>query len=77
MQFNPDFIRCAAYLKNLQDECDHLFGLIDNLLELQQLETQEQPNEPLIMPLQDWISHVVEPFQARSQESRPVAANRV
>ena len=66
-QLNPDFTRCAAYLKILQDECDQLGVLIDNLLEFQQLEAGEQPIEPTPISLQDWIPYILEPFQARAQ----------
>ncbi|MDJ0708392.1 MAG: ATP-binding protein [Leptolyngbyaceae cyanobacterium MO_188.B28] len=70
LPLNSDFMTCASYLKILQDECEQLAVLIDDLLELQRIEAEKQPIDLAPIPLQSWIPEVMAPFQVRAQERR-------
>ena len=66
-QLNANFTRCFSYLQILKDECEREIELVNNLLDLQQIETGDQPPEQIAIHLQDWIPNVVEPFEARTR----------
>ncbi|BDI14247.1 hypothetical protein ANSO36C_00490 [Nostoc cf. commune SO-36] len=56
------------YLELMESECDRELGLINNLLDLQRLESSSYPIVPDALLLQQWLSWVIEPFQIRVQE---------
>lgn len=57
----------AIYLDLLNDECERELKLIDDLLDLQQLNVAAQDLDKTLINLQDWIPHVVEPFEYQAQ----------
>ena len=57
------------YLEMLEIECDREMALINDLLDLQRLESQSRPTlTPDVLLLEQWIPWVIEPFQIRVQE---------
>lgn len=65
--------RREQYLQILQAECNREITLINELLDLQRLETASYPllmNEAV--NLQEWLPIVIEPFQARMQENHQI-----
>lgn len=58
----------AIYLDLLNDECERELKLIDDLLDLQQLNVAAQDLDKTLINLQDWIPHVVEPFEYQAQK---------
>ncbi|MDF5711060.1 MAG: response regulator [Nostoc sp. S4] len=57
------------YLELMDDECDRQLELINNLLDLQRLESSSYPIiTPDALLLQQWLPWVIEPFQIRIQE---------
>ena len=59
--------RRKQYLQILQTECDREISLIDDLLNLQRLESGGDSSDRSAVPLQDWLSAIVEPFIYRTQ----------
>ncbi len=59
--------KLSKYLQILKDECNREISLINDLLNLQQLDTEFQPSELQVIHLQHWIPQVVKPFQSRAQ----------
>lgn len=69
----PTAERSQLYLNILQNECNREIELINDVLDMQRLESASYPlllNENII--LKDWIPNVVEPFQARMQENQQI-----
>ena len=67
----PTAERSQLYLNILQNECNREIELINDVLDMQRLETASYPlllNENII--LKDWLPNVVEPFQGRMQENQ-------
>lgn len=63
--------RSQLYLNILQNECNREIELINDVLDLQRLESASYPlllNENII--IKDWLPGVVEPFRARMQENQ-------
>ncbi len=61
--------RRSLYMEILEQECQREIQLINDLLDLQQIES----NKPLVLRpimLQNWIPQVISPFINRSQESQ-------
>jgi len=58
--------RSQQYLDILQAECTREANLINDLLDLQRLESEHYPVEAKTIALQDWIPNVVSPFLTRS-----------
>ncbi|MBD2211824.1 response regulator [Nostoc linckia FACHB-104] len=57
------------YLEIIKAECDREMELINDLLDLQRLETSSYlPLAPDVLVLEQWLPLVIEPFQARVQE---------
>lgn len=54
------------YLKILQDECQREIGLINDLLDLQRLETNHTTLNIEPISLDDWLVKVVKPFEGRA-----------
>lgn len=64
----PDAARQERYLKILQTECEREADLVNNLLDLQRLESAAYPamlNRAI--RLQDWLPNVIAPFRVRAQ----------
>ncbi|GAB4278718.1 MAG: hypothetical protein Fur0025_05440 [Oscillatoriaceae cyanobacterium] len=62
--------KISTYFKILQDECDREIALIGDLLDLQRLDAGAFPLESIPLDLYQWIPHIVEPFQQRSQSQQ-------
>src|SRR6478672_1888192 len=60
--------KIAHYLQILQLECDREISLINELLDLQRLESDAQAWVAEPVQLQTWLPHLVEPFQTRTQQ---------
>jgi PAS domain S-box-containing protein len=58
------------YFQILKDECDREMSLINDLLDLQRLDAETQPIEQTEIHLQDWIPHVIEPFEQRAENQQ-------
>jgi two-component system, sensor histidine kinase and response regulator len=63
----PTKERLQRYLEVLQAESNRELELIDDLLDLQRLETDTHPANIETIKLQDWILAIAEPFQVRIQ----------
>ncbi len=62
----------ARYLQILQDECEREINLLNDLLNLQRLDTGLHPLVLETIQLQDLILQVVEPFQERVQSRQQI-----
>ncbi|MFE1747263.1 GAF domain-containing protein [Coleofasciculus sp. H7-2] len=60
------------YFELLNDECNREMNLINDLLQLQQLNAGAHPLEKTSIHLQDWIPHIVEPFEQRTQKYQQI-----
>jgi signal transduction histidine kinase len=60
--------RHSNYLQILESECEREIGLINNVLDLQKLETGNISLELQSIDLVDWLPTVVETFQCRARE---------
>lgn len=56
-----------VYMQILQDECDREMSLINDLLDLQRLETGNKTVEVKAIDLADWLPAVIQPFINRAQ----------
>ncbi len=65
---NPDSAPCktARYLQILQDECEREINLLNDLLDLQRLDSGIQPLSLDTILTSDWLVWIAEPFQART-----------
>jgi len=54
--------RVNRYFQILHDECDREIGLLNDLLDVQHLDAGTPPLDLAVIPLQDWIPHIVESF---------------
>ncbi|MBD2647228.1 hybrid sensor histidine kinase/response regulator [Nostoc foliaceum] len=69
IQLSPGTEEAQRYLQLMDSECDRELGLINDLLDLQRLESSSYPViTPDALVLQQWILWVIEPFQIRVQE---------
>jgi PAS domain S-box-containing protein len=62
--------KSQLYLEILQNECNREIQLINELLDLQRLETSSYPhllNEAV--NLKDWLPSIIEPFRVRAEEN--------
>jgi signal transduction histidine kinase len=60
--------RHSNYLQILESECEREIGLINNVLDLQRLETGNISLELQSIDLVDWLPTVVETFQSRARQ---------
>jgi signal transduction histidine kinase len=60
--------RHSNYLQILESECEREIGLINNVLDLQKLETGNISLELQSIDLVDWLPTVVETFQCRARQ---------
>lgn len=58
--------KATHYLKILQDECQREIGLINDLLDLQRLETNHTTLTIEPINLDDWLVKVIKPFEGRA-----------
>lgn len=65
---NPDVQALQRYMDILSSQCDQELFLINDLLDLQRLNTAAYDLEPTSIPLLTWIPHIVESFQERAHE---------
>ncbi|MBD1903207.1 GAF domain-containing protein [Trichocoleus sp. DQ-A3] len=61
-----------CYFELLNNECDREINLINDLLHLQQLNAEAHPLEKTAIHLQDWIPHIVEPFEQRTHKHKQI-----
>jgi hypothetical protein len=59
--------RIVRYLEILRDQCNQELELVNDLLDLQRLNTEAQPLELTPIQLQNWIPHIVEVYQERAR----------
>lgn len=59
--------KVIQYFKVLQDECDRELALVEDLLSLQSIEAGTYTPQPTLINLQDFIPHLVEQFESRTQ----------
>jgi signal transduction histidine kinase/DNA-binding response OmpR family regulator len=59
--------RIVQYFKILQDECAREISLIQDLLDLQHLEAGARPLEVSTLEFTEWLLHVLEPYELRTQ----------
>ncbi|MDX2271537.1 MAG: response regulator [Cyanobacteriota bacterium] len=62
-----DAAKITRYLQILQEECEREIRLINDLLDLQRLEANPDPQQFQQMDLQSWIPTVIKPFYDRAQ----------
>lgn len=68
-QDNPDNT-VVQYFKVLQEECDRELALVEDLLSLQHIEAGTYTTQPVPIALQDFLPHLIEPFEARAQNQQ-------
>ncbi|MCC5647161.1 response regulator [Nostoc sp. CHAB 5824] len=69
IQLSPGTEQAQRYLELMEGECDRELGLINDLLDLQRLESSSYPViTPDALVLQQWLPWVIEPFQIRVQQ---------
>lgn len=61
-------VRAARYLDILREQCNQELVLVNDLLDLQRLNTSTYPLTPTSIDLQHWIPHLTEHFQERLQQ---------
>jgi signal transduction histidine kinase len=69
LQLSTNTEEAQRYLQLMEGECDRELGLINDLLDLQRLETSSYPvisSDALL--LQQWLAWVIEPFEIRVQQ---------
>ena len=59
--------RRSHYLKILDNECTREAELINDLLDLQRLESGAQVTDPQLICIQDWLPPIIEPFYKRAE----------
>ncbi|MGA9379044.1 MAG: response regulator, partial [Phormidium sp.] len=59
--------KILQYLTVLQEECDQELNLVEDLLNLQHLEAGTYYQQLSTINLRDWILHVIEPYEIRTQ----------
>jgi signal transduction histidine kinase/DNA-binding response OmpR family regulator len=60
----------AQYLAVLQSECDRELNLIEDILNLQYLQAGTYPQQLTRINLNDWIAHILEPFEIHFQNQQ-------
>ena len=64
---NPSLKKGLTYLQVIQSESDREIELINDLLDLQRLETGNQPINLTFIYLEEWIIDLMQPFQERAR----------
>jgi PAS domain S-box-containing protein len=60
--------KVARYFQILQSECQREINLINNLLDLSRLDTEQLSPQKVTVDLSSWLTAIVQPFLARAQE---------
>ena len=60
--------KSRAYYDILERECDREIALINNLLDLQRLDSQARPLTSEVITLDQWLPRVVAPFRERTNQ---------
>lgn len=60
----------GRYLNILNHECDEELALVNDLLELRSLEANPAPLEMNTVQVADWLPHLLEGFQERTQQQQ-------
>jgi PAS domain S-box-containing protein len=60
----------ARYLNILQDQCNQELNLVNDLLDMRSLDASAYPLKLTPIQLQNWISNLIESFQARFQQQQ-------
>ncbi|QHG19679.1 response regulator [Nostoc sp. ATCC 53789] len=69
IQLSTDTEEAQRYLELMEGECDRELGLINDLLDLQRLESSSYPViTPDALLLQQFLTWIIEPFQIRVQQ---------
>lgn len=69
--------RLSLYLNILQEQCDRELQLVNELLEMQRLESGNVAPEWKPVPLSEWLAQVVEPYQERAEQREQIFRLRV
>jgi PAS domain S-box-containing protein len=70
LKTSPNQEKRQRYIEILQAECNREIELINELLDLQRLETAAYPNlVQEAVNLKEWLPEIVEPFSVRAQEN--------
>jgi signal transduction histidine kinase/CheY-like chemotaxis protein len=65
---NASYLKGCTYFQIIQMECDREIELINDLLDLQRLESGERPDSLVFIELDHWLFYFIQPFQERTQE---------
>lgn len=57
----------TRYLKILEDQCNQELMLVNDLLDMRAIDADACPLDLTLIQLQNWIPHIVESFEARTQ----------
>ncbi len=60
------------YIQILDTECTRELELINELLDLQRLDANDQPWEPVAIDLSSWFSYIINPFEERAQTHQQI-----
>ena len=64
--YAPQTKRLSLYLNILQEQCNRELQLVNELLEMQRLESRNVLPEWKTVPLLEWLAQVLEPYQERA-----------
>ncbi|MBD3886478.1 GAF domain-containing sensor histidine kinase [Phormidium tenue FACHB-886] len=67
---NSAYSNMPIHLKILQSECEQSITLINDLLDLQRLESDKQPLPLDAIDLKDWLIDLLQPFKERFQQQQ-------
>ncbi|MEA5626488.1 response regulator [Nostoc sp. UHCC 0251] len=62
----------ARYLTILRDQCEQELDLVDDLLHMRMIDADVYPLELTSIRLQNWLSHVIEGFEARIRAKQQI-----
>ncbi|HEY9644158.1 MAG TPA: ATP-binding protein [Coleofasciculaceae cyanobacterium] len=66
-EMTPESNQTARYFKILSEQCDRELSLVNDLLDLQRLNAEAYLLTPSQIQLQNWLPHILEGFQERTQ----------
>ncbi|HEY9696262.1 MAG TPA: GAF domain-containing protein [Trichocoleus sp.] len=69
---NPQSEQASRYFQILKNECRREIDLINDLLTLQEVDVNTEPLRLSTIALQDWILHIIEPFEVTSQNQNQI-----
>lgn len=62
--------KIGQYLRIIREESDQELNLVNDLLELQRLDVERTPTDVTSIEVLEWLTQIVEVYQARAQERR-------